>query len=106
LPPHEFSSLLSQFQLQSDLTQDEDAMPQITDSPFITSTAGEIAAELARRGVAPSQNLTIALEPADDWLAEARAFSRPKVIEAGWSDEDIDRLIKQAQKEVEPLLPR
>jgi len=27
------------------------------------------------------------------------------VIEAGWSDDDIDRLIKQAQKEVERLLP-
>jgi hypothetical protein len=26
------------------------------------------------------------------------------VIEAGLSDEDIDRMIKQAQKEVEPML--
>jgi hypothetical protein len=26
------------------------------------------------------------------------------VIQAGLSDEDIDRMIKQAQKEVEPLL--
>jgi hypothetical protein len=42
-------------------------------------------------------------EPAD-WITKARQFSRPKVIEAGWSDDDIDRLIKQAQKEVEPRL--
>jgi hypothetical protein len=28
------------------------------------------------------------------------------VIEAGWSGDDIDRLIKQAQKEVEHLLPK
>ena len=60
-----------------------------------------IHAELARRGVAPDQHVTIVIEP-DDGLAEARRFSRPKVIEAGWSDDDIDRLIKQAQKEVEP----
>jgi len=32
-------------------------------------------------------------------------FSRAKVIEAGWSEDDIDRLINQAQKEVELLLP-
>ena len=38
-------------------------------------------------------------------LTEARRFSRPMVIEAGWSDDDIDRLIKQAQKDVEPSLP-
>lgn len=81
-------------------------MSGIMDSPFIVSTAGEIAAELARRGIAPGQQVTVALERDDDWLAQARAFSRPKVIEAGWSDEDIDRLIKQAQQEVEPLLSR
>jgi hypothetical protein len=48
--------------------------------------------------------VTIVIEP-DDWLTEARNFSRPKVIEASWSDDDIDKLIKQAQREVEPLLP-
>jgi hypothetical protein len=49
--------------------------------------------------------VTITVEP-DDWLAEVRRYARPKVIEAGWSDDDINRLIKQAQKEVEPLLPQ
>jgi hypothetical protein len=77
-------------------------MTKATQSQFIESTAGEVAAELARRGVAPDEHVTIVVEP-DDWLADARRFSRPKVIEAGWSDHDIDRLIKQAQKEVEPL---
>ncbi len=81
-------------------------MSQTADSPFIVSTVKDIAAELARRGIPPDQRLTVALEPDNDWLARARNFSRPKVIEAGWSDEDIDRLIKQAQQEVEPLLPR
>jgi hypothetical protein len=80
-------------------------MTKATDSQFIESTAGQVATELARRGIAPDQSVTVVIEP-NDWIAEARQFSRPKVIEAGWSDDDIDRLIKQAQKEVEPLLPR
>jgi hypothetical protein len=83
----------------------EDIMSKVTEPQFIESTAGEVAAELARRGVAPERHVTIMIEP-DDWIAEARRSSRPKVIEAGWSDDDIDRLIKQAQKEVEPLLPK
>ncbi len=79
-------------------------MSKGAESQFIESTAGQVATELARRGIAPDQHVTIVVE-SDDWIAEARRFSRPKVIAAGWSDHDIDRLIKQAQKEVEPLLP-
>jgi hypothetical protein len=79
-------------------------MTKVAESQFIESTAGQVAAELTRRGVAPNQHVTIIIEP-DDWLAEARRFSRPKVIEAGLSDDDIDALIKRAQQEVEPLLP-
>ncbi len=80
-------------------------MSKVAASQCIESTAGQVAAELARRGVSPDQHIIVLVEP-DDWIAEARRSSRPKVIEAGWSDEDIDRLIKQAQKEVEPLLPQ
>jgi hypothetical protein len=79
-------------------------MTKVAESQFIESTAGQVAAELVRLGITPDQHVTIVIEP-DDWLAEARRFSRPKVIEAGWSDDDIDRLIKQAQNEVESLLP-
>ena len=79
-------------------------MTRATESQFIESTAGQVAAELARRGIAPDRHVTIVVEP-DDWIAEARGFSRPRVIEAGWSDDDIDRLIKQARQEVESLLP-
>lgn len=79
-------------------------MTKVTEQQFIESTAGQVATELARRGISPDQQVTITIEP-NDWLTEARRFSRPKVIEAGWSDDDIDRLIKQAQQEVEPLLP-
>jgi hypothetical protein len=80
-------------------------MMEMTEPQVIESTAGQVAAELVRRGIAPHQHVTILVEP-DDWLAEARRFSRAKVIEAGWSDDDIDQLIKQAQQEVEPLLPK
>jgi hypothetical protein len=37
-----------------------------------------------------------------DELIPGRRASRARVIAAGLTDDDIDRLIKQAQKEVEP----
>jgi hypothetical protein len=37
-----------------------------------------------------------------DELFPGRRASRARVIAAGLTDDDIDRLIKQAQKEVEP----
>ena len=46
--------------------------------------------------------ITVMIEP-DNWLTKARQESRRLVIRAGLSDE-IDRMIKQAQKGVEPLL--
>jgi hypothetical protein len=61
---------------------------------FIESSAGEVAAELARRGIAPKRRVMITVEP-DDWLAEARRFARPRVIAEGWTDEDIDRIIEE-----------
>ena len=76
-------------------------MTKATEPLFIESTAGEVAAELASRSVAPDQHVTVTVAP-DDWVAAARRYARPKVIAEGWSDDDIDRLVKQAQKEVEP----
>jgi hypothetical protein len=73
------------------------------DGEIIESTAGQVAAELQRRGIDPARPVIVAVEP-DDWIAEARRYARPKVVAAGLSDEDIDQLIKQAQKEVEPRL--
>ena len=80
-------------------------MTKLSEPQFIESTAGHVAAELARGGIAPDRHVTITIEP-DDWLADVRRSSRQNVVEAGWSDDDIDRLIKQAQQEVEPSLPR
>ena len=73
-------------------------------SDIIESTAGEVAAELARRGVRPDQRITVAVEPAepDDWISKARAYARPKVAAEGWSDTDIDRIIKEERRAVQP----
>jgi hypothetical protein len=69
---------------------------------FIESTAGEIAAELERRGISADQPITVMIEP-DGWLAEARRYSRPLVVAEGWSDEDIDRIIHEEREAVHTL---
>lgn len=70
------------------------------DGEIIESTAGQVAEELRRRGIDPARPVIVAVEP-EDWITEARRFARPKVVAEGLTDEDIDRLIKQAQGEVE-----
>lgn len=70
-------------------------VPQI-----IESTAGKVAAEFERRGVAPDQPVTVTIQP-DHWLAEVRQYARPRVIAAGWSDEDIDRIIDEEREVVQ-----
>ena len=65
--------------------------------------ARDIAAELQRRGIEPDERVTLTIEPE---LFPGRRESRARVVAAGLSDDDIDRLIKQAQQEVEPLLSR
>ena len=69
-------------------------------SEVIETTVSKVAAKLASRGLDPDDRVTIAIEP--DELIPGRRASRMRVIAAGLSDDDIDRLIKQAQKEVEP----
>jgi hypothetical protein len=81
-------------------------MMKETAPDLIESTAGQVAAELARRGIAPDKRVTITIEPdePDDWIAEARKFARPKVLAEGLSDDDIDRIIDEERKAVQPLL--
>ncbi len=78
-------------------------MTKLAEPQFIESTAGEVAAELARRNVAANQRVTIVIEPdePDDWIAKARRFARPKVIAEGWSDDDIDRIIEEERQAVQ-----
>jgi len=78
-------------------------MTKTTAPQFIETTAGQIAAELARRGIAPDQHVTITIQP-DDWLTESRKFTRPRVIAQGWSDADIDRIIDEERDHVQQRL--
>jgi hypothetical protein len=71
-------------------------------SEVIETTVSEVAAELVRRGLDPHDRVTITIAP--DELIPGRREARARVIAAGLTDDDIDRLIKQTQKEVEPLL--
>ncbi len=70
---------------------------------IIETTVAEVTAELLRRGVGPDEPVSIVIEPVEG-PALARRNSRVRVVDAGLADADIDRLIKQAQKEVEPNL--
>ena len=70
-------------------------------SNVIETTVAEVTAELLRRGVAPDEAVSIIIEPVEG-LALARRTSRVRVVAAGLTDPDIDRLIKQAPEEVEP----
>jgi hypothetical protein len=71
----------------------------------IEVTAGEVAAELKRRGISADEKVTLTIEPEREIIPGRRA-SRARVVAAGLTDDDIDGLIKQAQRDVEPLLPR
>jgi hypothetical protein len=68
----------------------------------IETTVSEASAELARRGLDPQDRVTMTIQP--DELIPGRREARLRVIAAGLSDEDIDRLIKQAQHEAQPLI--
>jgi len=76
-----------------------------TERQVIEVTAGELSAELHRRGFSDDEPVRVTIEPEPE-LIPGRRESRRLVIAAGLTDDDIDRLIKQAQKEAEPLLPR
>jgi hypothetical protein len=67
------------------------------------TTAGQVTDVLKRLGVSQERMITVMIEP-DDWLTKARQESRRLVIEAGLSDDEIDRLIEQARSEVRPRL--
>lgn len=68
---------------------------------IIESTAGQIADELKRRGIASDERVTLTIGPEQE-LIPGRRESRSRVVASGLTDEDIDRLVKQAQREVEP----
>jgi hypothetical protein len=76
-------------------------MPDEVRKPeVIETTVDKVAAELVRRG--PHDRVTVTIEP--DELIPGRREARARVIAAGLSDEDIDRLIDEARTEAQPLL--
>jgi hypothetical protein len=79
-------------------TEEGDRMMGSPRTDVIESTAGQIAAEIARLGIDPARPVILTVEP-DDWLTRARLECRKRVDTAGLTDEDIDRLIKEARAE-------
>ena len=73
-----------------------------SEGEVIETTVGKVAAELAKRGLDPDDRVTITIEP--DEAIPGRREARARVIAAGLTDEDIDRLIEEARKEAQPLL--
>ncbi len=69
-----------------------------TDVEIIESTAGQVAEELARRGIDPTRLVTITVEP-EDWLTQGRRDNQPRIDAAGLSDHAIDGLIKESRRE-------
>jgi len=67
---------------------------------MIETTVSEVSTELARRGLDPTDRVTVTIQA--DELIPGRREARLRVVAAGLTDDDIDRLIKQAQHEVEP----
>jgi hypothetical protein len=68
----------------------------------IETTVGEVAVELARRGLDPHDCVTVTIQP--DELIPGRREARRRVIAAGLTDDDIDRLIDEARTEARPLI--
>lgn len=67
----------------------------------IETTAGRVAAVLAERGIGPDERVTITIDPQDEILP-GRRESRARVVAAGLSDADIDRLIDEARGADQP----
>jgi hypothetical protein len=70
-------------------------------SDIIHVKAGEIADRLRRLGIGSDELVKLTIEPERE-LVPGRRESRAKVVASGLTDDDIDRLIKNAQLEVEP----
>jgi hypothetical protein len=71
-------------------------------SEVIETTGSKVADELVRRGLDPEDRVTITIEP--DELTAGRREARARVVAAGLTDEDIDRLINEAREEAQSLL--
>jgi hypothetical protein len=71
-------------------------------SEVIETTVDKVAVELVQRGLDPHDRVTITIEP--DELIPGRREARARVVAAGLTDEDIDRLIDAARADAQPHL--
>ena len=71
-------------------------------SEVIETTVDKVAVELVQRGLDPHDRVTITIEPHE--LIPGRREARARVVAAGLTDEDIDRLIDEARAEAQPQL--
>lgn len=62
--------------------------------------AGDVLSEMTRRGIGADEPVLLTIRAERD-LVPGRRASRARVVAAGLTDDDIDQLIKQAQKDVE-----
>jgi hypothetical protein len=74
----------------------------MSQAEVIETTVSEVGAELARRGLDPHDRVTVTIQP--DELIPGRREARLRVIAAGLTDDDIDRLIDEARAEAQPLI--
>jgi hypothetical protein len=58
---------------------------------------------LVRRGIGPDEPVTITIDLEAE-LIPGRRESRARIVAAGLTDDDIDRMIDEARNEVQPLL--
>jgi hypothetical protein len=70
-------------------------------SHILEVKACEVAEKLRHLGIGSDELVRLTIEP-DREIIPGRRASRANVVAAGLTDSDIDRLIKQAQHEVEP----
>jgi hypothetical protein len=78
-------------------------MPDEVRKPEVIETAAsEVSAELARRGVDPRDRVTVTIEP--DERIPGRREARARVVAAGLTDADIDRLIDEAREAAQSQL--
>ena len=74
-------------------TRNEDK--RVAKTKIIETTVGEVAEDLRRRGLDPHDRITVTV--LSDELIPGRRLARARVIAAGLSDDDIDRLIEVAR---------
>jgi len=70
----------------------------------IETTAEQVTAELTSRGIRPQDRVTITINPEQDLFFLGRKESRARIVAAGLTEDDLERLIKEAREEVQPHL--